>query len=69
MDRASDKDDPHWEWVISDWYDEETDSWPSIMQVFAALGVTEDEFRDATGADNFDWPTPPLQTDMEKDDG
>ena len=57
LDQATDKDDPHWENVIQDWYDEETDSWPTIMQVFAALGVTRDEYVEATGTDSIDWPT------------
>jgi hypothetical protein len=26
--------------------------------VFAALGVTEAEYKQATGADNVKWPTP-----------
>lgn len=48
LDRATDKDGPHWEFVVQDWYDESADNMPSIMDVFAALGVTEAEFREAT---------------------
>jgi hypothetical protein len=41
---------------VDDYYDEETDTMPSIYHVFAALGVTAEEYKDATGADNVDWP-------------
>lgn len=58
IDRATtDKEDPYWEGVVEDHYDEKTDSMPSIFHVLAALGVTEAEYRQATGADgNLDWP-------------
>lgn len=49
IDRATDKDDPFWENVISDYYDEKTDSWPSIYHVMEALGVSTEEFKEATG--------------------
>lgn len=57
IDRATDRDDPHWEQVTEDWYDESKDDVPSINDVFAALGVTEAEYREASGADGkFKWP-------------
>lgn len=57
IDRATDKDDPFWEHLVGDFYDEKTDSMPSIFHVLAALGVTEDEYRQATGADGVvGWP-------------
>lgn len=56
LDDATDKDDPFWEGVVQDFYDERADTLPSIMDVFAALGVTEAEYREASGADNVDWP-------------
>lgn len=59
LDMATDKDDPHWEWCVEDYYDEDTDEWPSIYHVYAALGITEDEYRAAfDGGDkwNIDWP-------------
>lgn len=57
IDRATDKDDPYWEQVVEDWYDEEADDMPSIYHVLAALGVTETEYREASKADGkIDWP-------------
>jgi len=45
-----------WEDVIEDFYDEETDTFPAIQHMFDALGVTEEEYKNATGAQNIDWP-------------
>ena len=57
IDRATDRDDPFWEQVTEDWYDEKADDLPSIYDVFAALGVTEAEYREASKADGqIDWP-------------
>ena len=56
LDSATDKDDPFWEYVVEDYYDEKADNMPTIMDVLAALGVTETEYREASGADNVDWP-------------
>jgi hypothetical protein len=58
IERVTDNDDPYWERVVEDHYDEKTDSMPSIFHVLAALGVTEGEYREASGADGeIDWPT------------
>jgi hypothetical protein len=59
LDRATDHDDPYWDGVVEDHYDELSDTMPSIMDVFAALGVTKAEYEKATGADNVDWPEVP----------
>lgn len=56
IDRATDKDDPFWEGVVQDHYDEKADNMPTIMDVLAALGVTEAEYQEASGADNVEWP-------------
>lgn len=56
IDCATDKDDPYWEGLVEDFYCEKTDTMPSIFHLFAALGVTADEYKDATGAENVDWP-------------
>lgn len=57
IDRATDRDDPYWENVTQPWYDEKKDDLPTIYDVFAALGVTEAEYRKATKADGrIDWP-------------
>lgn len=57
IDRATDKDDPFWEHVVANWYDEKTDTMPSIYDVLIALGVTEAEYREASRASgNVHWP-------------
>lgn len=56
IDRATDRDDPFWEWVVEEFYNEEADDWPTIYDVFAALGITEDEYKRATGVENTNWP-------------
>lgn len=56
IERATDKEDPAWLWSVEDWYDEDTDTLPSIYHVMAALDVTESEYREATGAQNLNWP-------------
>ena len=59
IEGVTDKDDPFWEHVVDAFYDEDTDSMPSIFHVLAALGVTEEEYRKATGADGIvGWPRP-----------
>ncbi len=56
FEQATDKDDPNWDYLVEDFYDEDTDTMPSIYHVFAALGVTKEEYMEATGADNVKWP-------------
>lgn len=56
LERATDHDDPYWENVVDDHYDEATDTMPSIMDVFAALGVTREEYVQASGGENVVWP-------------
>lgn len=58
IDRVTDQDDPYWSNLVDDHYDEDTDTMPTIFHVFAALGVTEEEYKAVTGADNVKWPTP-----------
>lgn len=68
FDSATDKDDPYWDGLVEDFYDEETDTMPSIYHVFDALGVTADEYKDATGADNVNWPKSLVnKTDLPKE--
>lgn len=56
IERATDHPDPFWEYLVEDFYDEASDTMPSIFHVFAALGVTEEEYKQATGAENISWP-------------
>ena len=39
----TDKDDPFWERLVDDFYDEETDSMPTLYDVLKPLGVTKIE--------------------------
>jgi len=59
------QDDPAWEWAVEDYYDEETDTMPSIWDVFAAIGVSKEELDAAMGissanAELRDQPGAPL---------
>lgn len=56
IDNLTDRDDPYWSWVVEDLYDEATDTMPTIYHIFSALGVTVDEYKEATGAQNVNWP-------------
>lgn len=56
IDAATDKDDPYWSDLVDDYYDEPTDTMPTLFHVLAALGVTAREYKEATGADNVPWP-------------
>lgn len=56
IDAATDEAD--WEGLVDDFYDEDADTMPSVFHVFSALGVSEQEYKDATGAQNVKWPAP-----------
>lgn len=45
----TDQDDPAWEWAVEDHYDEDTDTMPSVYDVFAAIGVSVEELNAAAG--------------------
>ena len=38
-----DKDDPYWDNIVEDYYDEESDSWPTSDEVFEGLGISKEE--------------------------
>ncbi|WP_339118536.1 hypothetical protein [Halomonas sp. BMC6] len=56
LDSITDQEDPYWENIVEDFYHEETDTMPSVFHLFAALGITKDEYIAATGAQNVNWP-------------
>lgn len=56
LDAITDQDDPYWENIVEDFYHEETDTMPSALHLFAALGITEEEYKAVTGAQNLNWP-------------
>ncbi len=41
--RVSDQDDPYWESMVEDYYDEKSDSIPTIYDVLKPLGITKEE--------------------------
>ena len=47
--QATDKDDPFWERLVDDFYDESTDTMPTIYDVLKPLGITEEEINKAEG--------------------
>ena len=49
IEKMSDQADQYWADLMEDYYDEDTDTMPSIFHVFAALGVTREEYLGATG--------------------
>lgn len=49
IDQMADQEDAYWCDLMEDYYDEESDTMPSIFHVFAALGVTREEYLEATG--------------------
>ena len=67
IENITDKDDPAWEWAVEDFYDEDTDTMPTIYDVLSILGVTEDEYKKATGAQNTNWPEVELDYAVEKE--
>lgn len=56
FEAATDHEDPHWDYLVEEWYDEETDTMPSMYDVLAAIGVTEEEYRAINPSANFEWP-------------
>ncbi len=40
---ATDEADPYWSNLMSDFYDEKTDTMPTIYEVLAPLGITKEE--------------------------
>lgn len=57
LDGMTDVEDAGWEYATEDYYDEDTDTLPSIYHVFKALGVTKEEYEEASGAKARNWPT------------
>ena len=56
INAMTDKDDPYWSNLVDDFYDEATDTMPTIYHIFDALGVTKDDYINATGEANTNWP-------------
>ncbi len=46
--RVTDKDDPYWADLVEDFYDEGTDTMPTIYEMLAPLGITREEIDKVT---------------------
>lgn len=44
LERITDHDDPYWDYIVEDYYDEDTDTMPSIYHLYDALGITKSEY-------------------------
>lgn len=67
IENITDKDDPAWEWAVEEFYDEESDAMPTIYDVLNVLGVSETEYKEATGAQNTKWPEVELDYAVDKE--
>jgi len=47
ISNAIDRDDPHWEYAVENFYDSDTDTLPTIFDVLHALGISAQEIKDA----------------------
>lgn len=47
--RVTDQDDPYWEHLTGDFWDEETNDWPTLNDVLIAVGITQPEIDKAEG--------------------
>ena len=47
--RVTEQDDPYWENLIDEFYDEDTDLMPTLDDVLGAVGISIAEIREAEG--------------------
>lgn len=60
IDNATDINDDAWEHAAEEFCkDEYGEDLPTIMDAFAALGITKEEYREATGHNECSWPDTP----------
>lgn len=60
LERITDHDDPYWDYIVEDYYDEDTDTMPSIYHLYDALGITKSEYCaaiDFKEPNNIPWAT------------
>jgi len=62
LDIATDQEDANWEHATAEFCEDEYgEDMPTIFDVFAALGITKEEYRNATGNHDCSWPDTPVQ--------
>lgn len=49
--KITNEDDPYWENIVDEFYDEESDTIPTVFDVLRPLGITEAEIETAEGYD------------------
>lgn len=47
--KITNEDDPYWENIVEDYYDEKTDSMPTIYDILRPLGITKEEINKVEG--------------------
>lgn len=50
--QATERDDPSWEGLVEDWYDEDTDTMPCVWDVLRTAGFSDDEIEKAAGLES-----------------
>lgn len=55
IDKITYQDDPYWDYIVEDYYDEDADTMPSIQHLYDALGITREEYVAATGDTGVKW--------------
>ena len=58
LEKITDNEDPYWSDIVEEYYDEKTDTWPSIFHFYEALGITKEEYKKIFPNANVDdiWP-------------
>lgn len=44
IEKITNQADPYWDAITDDWHDEDGDEWPTIFDVYDALGITREEY-------------------------
>lgn len=56
VDNALNLNNDGWDYLVEDFYDEISDTMPNIYHIMISLGITKQEYEDATGCVATNWP-------------
>jgi len=56
LEQITANEDPYWVDLVEEFYDEETDTWPSIFDFYKALGITKEEYQEVFPSSGESWP-------------
>lgn len=58
LEQITNNEDPYWSDVVEEYYDEETDTCPSIFHLYDALGITKEDYKEVFPGASIDdiWP-------------